>query len=713
MHTDFIRNENGIWINSQVFREEALNFQRTGSYCGDPWGSPAWVEYWEEQRRRIIEGYTVSNATITGEHYFYLNFCPILRVEDDTAKSSRKILDFPDFWDGDYNYFWARELARKGVLRSVLGPENVEMIQRIEGLEDESHRQERTKKILDGLKLDLTIKPQHYGGALNMVVGKSRRRGYSYKNASCAVRNYITNPNSLWILGAYESRFLYPKGLMTMCLDYINYLNKHTAFVMPSDEINRNSHIKASYIEYQEGVKQVGGFMTEIMSVTYKDNADAARGKNAYEVDIEEAGAFGTPGLLQASYRATEDCVKAGTIKTGMIVVFGTSGDLEGGTADYADMYNNPDKYGMFAFENQWDKEKNYVGFFHAANINLEGYYDKQGNSDKEAAKKAILREREIVLENGGTSLDLQQMMQEKPLSPNEAFTAAGTNIFPVMDLNKQLNFVKANKLDKVKGQPVHLYIDPETNKVAMEPDLSGTATPIDSLDGKIADKKGSILIYEAPIPNAPFGSYCIGYDPVTQDDGTSLACCVVFKKSVQGSASKNIIAAVWIGRNETNDENHQVVEMLAELYNTKIMFENMSQDTKTYFRRIRKLHLLALQPDAVISKSVKKSTVNRVFGCHITRELKSDGEQYINSWLKEASDYDEHGNKILNLNRIYSKRLLEELINYKSVSNRFDMVSALTMCMFQREEQVLVDEVRTAGAPKKLKRLSSLFKKY
>ena len=80
MHTDFIRNENGIWINSQVFREEALNFQRTGSYCGDPWGSPAWVEYWEEQRRRIIEGYTVSNATITGEHYFYLNFCPIQRI---------------------------------------------------------------------------------------------------------------------------------------------------------------------------------------------------------------------------------------------------------------------------------------------------------------------------------------------------------------------------------------------------------------------------------------------------------------------------------------------------------------------------------------------------------------------------------------------------------------------------------------------------------
>ena len=711
MHNDYIRSENGLWINSQVFREEAINFQKTGVYTPDPWGSPAWVEYWEEQRRRIMYGYEVNGAKITGEHYFYLNFCPIQRAEDINAKKSKKILDFPDFWDGDYNYFWAREIARKGVLEAILGLDNLDLITRIESLE-ESHRLEKTKKYLDTLHLDLTIKPAHYSGGLNIVVGKSRRRGYSYKTASTSVRNYLTNPDSLWIMGAYESRFLYPKGLMTMALNYINFINNHTAFVMPTDEINRMNHIKSSYIEYQGGVKKVGGFKSEIMSITYKDNPDAARGKDAYEVTIEEAGAFGTPGLLQASYRATEDCVKAGVIKTGMITVFGTSGDLEGGTADYADMYNNPDKYGMIGFENQWDNEKNYVGFFHAANQNLEGFYDKQGNSDKEGAKAAILKERQTVLDNGGTSLDLQQMMQEKPLSPIEAFTAAGTNIFPVMELSKQLNYVKSNNLNKTKGQAVNLYRDTD-GVVKIEADLSGRLTPIDSLDGNIADKRGAVVIYEAPIPGAPFGSYAIGYDPVTQDDGTSLACIVVFKKSVQGSNTRNIIAAVWIGRNEDNDDNHQVAEMLGELYNSKIMFENMSQDTKTYFRRIRKLHMLALQPDAVISKSIKKSAVNRVYGCHMTRELKSDGEKYIKSWLVKETDYDEDGNKVYPINTLYSIRLLEELINYKPVSNKFDMVSALIMCMFQREETILQDEVYVTKTNNKLKKLSGMFRSY
>lgn len=709
MHTDYIRNSDGIWLNTEVFREEGRHFSRNGFYCPDPTGSPAWVEYWQEQRRRIMYGYTVSNASITGEHYFYLNFCPINRVEDVNAKRSVKIFDFPDFWDGDYNYFWVREIARKGVLESVLGLDQIAIINSINSLEDPDHKHDKIKQYLDSLKLDVNINKDSYEGGFNLIVGKSRRKGYSYKNASCAVRNYITNPNSLFIFGAYEKRFLHPKGIMTMALNYINFINTHTAFNMPSDEINRADHVKASYIEYKDGRQVVGGFKSEIMSLTFKDNADAARGKDAYEIDFEESGAFGTPGLLTASYRASEDCVKAGEIQTGMIVVFGTSGDLEGGTADYKDMFLNPAKYNMLKFDNTWDTDyKSSVGFFHPANLNMEGYYDEHGNSDKEGAKKVILDARENVIKNGGTSIDIQQMMQERPLTPIEAFSSAKVNLFPTMELRKQLDYITANDLARAKGQPIYLYRDPNTNKVTSEADLGGKLNVIDSFNGVIRDKRGGIIMYEAPIESAAPGSYYIGYDPVVQDDGTSLACIIVFKRSVQGTQSKNVIAAIWVGRNEDNDDNHQIAELLAEFYNsTKIMFENMSQDTKTYFRRKRKLHLLALQPDAVISKSIKNSKVNRVFGCHITRELKSDGEKYIKSWLLEIADYDENGQPILNLNRIYSKRILEELLEYKTVSNDFDAVSALIMCMFQMQENFLVDEKSVIKSNKKLGRMN------
>ena len=74
-----IRNKDGWWINSSVFTEEARHFSKYGYYCPDPWGTPDWIDYWEEQLKRCREGYEVGGVKITGNHYFYLNFCTILR----------------------------------------------------------------------------------------------------------------------------------------------------------------------------------------------------------------------------------------------------------------------------------------------------------------------------------------------------------------------------------------------------------------------------------------------------------------------------------------------------------------------------------------------------------------------------------------------------------------------------------------------------------
>ena len=115
-----IRNADGIWINSNVFREEAIHFNKHGYFCADPTGSPAWFEYWREQRRRCIYGYTVGGATITGEHYFYLNFCPMQKIGEVIGNRSTKVYEAPDFWDGDYNYFWAREISKNGIFNMLI-----------------------------------------------------------------------------------------------------------------------------------------------------------------------------------------------------------------------------------------------------------------------------------------------------------------------------------------------------------------------------------------------------------------------------------------------------------------------------------------------------------------------------------------------------------------------------------------------------------------
>lgn len=658
-----LRDNKGKFLDIRPFNEVGRNFMKNGFYCAEPTGSSAWYDFWFEERRKCIEGYEEEDVKITGDHYFYLNYCPIQKVEDTNKKKSKKIKGFPDFWDGDYTYFWCREIARNGI----------------------------SEEDYNNLYLKAKIKEEFLNGGYNLIVGKSRRKGYSYKSAAIATKNYFHIPYSLTIFAAYDKKYLYPKGVFSMAMDYINFVNTHTAWNMPSDVINKPNagHIKASYIEYNNGIRVEKGFQSEILSLTFKDNPDAARGKDAYDIFFEESGAFGTPGLLKDSYISTQDCVMAGDIKTGMITIYGTSGDLESGTVDYANMFERPESFGFLPFVNIWDdKTSNQLtGFFHPVNLNMEGFYDENGNSFEQDAKENEIQAREKLINKGATSSELQRRMQEKPLGPSEAFASASTNTFPTMELKNQLDFVKSNNYQSIKGTPVELYY--QDGIVVAKPILDGSATPITSYYNVPTDTKSAVVIYEHPVYNPPKGLYKIGYDPVRQDNGTSLAAYIVYKSVHIGSSYSNIIVAEYIGRLENTDDIDNIGVKLAEFYNTTIMHENEITSVKNYYRRIKKLHLLALQPDNVISKVIKKSKVSRVYGCHMTSQLKDAGERYIKDWLLDIADYDEHGNPVYNYQRIYSIRLLEELLNYNRNGN-FDLISALIMCMMQVQEETL-----------------------
>lgn len=706
-----IRNSEGFWINTEIFREEAIHFSKYGYYCADPWGSPAWTEYWQEQLRRILYGYSSGGAKITGDHYFYMNFCPILltQISESRSNRSRKKKDFPHFWDGDFEFFWARQIARNGIIESLVPTEELPLY-------DEMREEVLEKKkqiLLESLHLESKISKEDLDGGLNLIVGKSRRKGYSYKNAAIGVKNYITAPESLTIYGAYEKKYLYPKGTMTMALSYIDFLNDNTAWAMPSDYIKRNDHIRASYKEYKNGIELEKGFKSEIMALTFKDNPDAARGKDAVDIFFEESGAFGTPGLLLESYSASEDCVKDGEIKTGMITIFGTSGDMESGTADYAHMFFHPEKYDLLSFENIFEADEypnQKIGFFHPVQWNMPGHMDLAGNSDTKGALESIFKDRKHLESKGATSTDLQRKAQEKPIKPSEAFAYSSINIFPKKELEARKNYLIANGFDKLKAQPVTLYRDPDTNRVVSEPDLKNKLQPITSFNYDGSSKEGAVVIYEYPIQNAPKGLYKIGYDPVRQDQGTSLAAIIVYKGIMQGSYTRNCIVAEYIGRKEEPDDVHYIAELLAVLYNTQIMYENEVPDVKTYFKRRRLLHLLALQPDAVISKSIKKSKVSRVYGCHMVDLLRDAGERYIKQWLVEVVDFDENNNPITNLDRINSLRLIEELLLYNKTGN-FDLISALIMCMFQVQEEVLNKDYGKVDTNRNARKLLEMMK--
>jgi len=231
-----------------------------------------------------------------------------------------------------------------------------------------------------------------------------------------------------------------------------------------------------------------------------------------------------------------------------------------------------------------------------------------------------------------------------------------------------------------------------EEGVVVAKPILNGRRTPITSYHNIPTDKRGCVMIYERPVVDPPKGLYKIGYDPVRQDVGTSLAAITVYKGVHKGTQYHDILVAEYVGRMELADDNDRIAEILADFYNTTIMHENEVTGVKNYFRRIKRLNLLAAQPDAVISKNIKKSKVARIYGCHMILPLKDAGERYVKDWLLTILDYDENGNPVRVIDRIFSIRLLEELIAYHRKGN-FDLISSLFMCMFQVQEEELGKE--------------------
>lgn len=654
--------------NTDKFRQSAIFFQEHGCYTLAPRGTTDYIKFWEQETNRCLNGYVAPDGdTITGYHYFYLNYSPIMKLDqvEYTDKFGNKrtrrerILGFPRFWDYDYYYFNAIEEAE--------------------------------------------LQGKH------MATLKCRQRGYSFKGASMLVRNYELIKGSKNFAVASEQKFLVGDGLLTKAWQIMDFVDKHTAWSKQRLTSTRMERVSGYKVTDEFGKQTEQGYQSSITGITLKNDPERLRGTRGKLVLFEEGGKFPN---LETAWRVEQPAVETDDGEAfGLMCLFGTGG-TEGGSFDgLKNIFYNPEAFNVLSFDNIWDdgRDNTKCGFFVPSWSNMEGndengnpkYMDKDGNSLKELAMEELIKQRNIVKDGGASQSSIDRFISERPLKPQEAVLELGKNIFPRKLLMDQLTKIRTNKKIQSMKHIVDLSWDGSGGVKATEKKSGDITTYHLKKDDK---PEGSIVIWEYPINNPPFGLYIGGCDPYDHDESftNSLGSTFIFKRVRAGEAWNDVIVAEYTGRPATAEEYYENVRKLLIFYNARLLFENERKGIYPYFTNKHCDYLLADQPDKVISEIFKDSKVQRRKGCHMTNSIRAYGEGLILEWLM-----DEYEEGHPNIERIYSEALLEELIENDGVRN-VDRVIALCMVMLYREELYQV-KVRAAKEENKQVELFSM----
>jgi hypothetical protein len=584
-------------------------------------------------------GYTAPDGDwISGYFYFYLNYTRIIKRESKTTENSRgmkitkleSIEGFPRFWDYDRAYYDVVELA------------------------------ETTNK--------------------HLAVLKARGKGYSFKGASMLVRNYFLFRDSVSYAIASEAEYLTKDGVLSKAWDMMNFVDDNTAWYKHRHKKDTGMHKRASFIRNVNGVQVEQGYKSEIIGITLKNDPHKARGKRGKLILFEEAGKF---PQLKTAWQTARPSVEEDGEAFGLMIAYGTGGTEEADYTGLKDLFYEPKAYNCLGIRNIWDEgeQDRACGFFVPQSANMKQFMDKDGNTDFVESNAAIMKERELVIENASDRTSIDRHICEQPLTPAEATLNISTNIFPKRELIKHLATIRNSKALSDLKQVGELYFNEQgIVKFEQNPklkDLTKYRIPAGH------SKSGAVVIWEHPPADIPYGLYVAGCDPYDHDStaGDSLGSVFIYKRIQTFESWYDTIVAEYTGRPDKAEDFYETVRMLLLYYKASLLYENERKGLFTYFANKHSEYLLADTPGK-IKDIVKDSTVIRGKGIHMPKEVKRWMEGLIKDWL---NDEYEVGKK--NVNKIYSEALLEELISYDPLHGNFDRVIAFGLCMIFREE--------------------------
>ena len=463
---------------TDYFRPTAIHFQKYGCITKlRPNRNPnsEYGKWIREEIRRCFYGYIRESdgAWVTGDMYFFLNYCPIMKVKKVSGKKGIRVVDFPDFLEGQWLKFIYIHQARNNA----------------------KHGAELAKRGAGKSFVMASILAKRFIlGELDESTGKISKRVESF--VASYMKNYL---NEDGILNKFES-------YIDFCAEFTQFPRKRL-----QSSIN-NMHWQMGFKETNSEVKK--GSLNEVIGISVKDSAGKLRGKRGAFIGLEEFGSF--PNLIEL-YGTLRPSMEDGDIVFGMIFAQGTSGDKDSDFSAAQKIMYSPRAFNMYPIKNDYDKigqGKNEFVYFFPAYINRNGCYNKDGVSDVTKAILEILINRYNVKYNTTDATLITKTIAEHPIVPQEAVLRTRGNLFPSAQINERLNQIDTNPniFDDV-------YVgDLIFDKAGQVKYVPSDDVPIRVYPTEDNKERGAIEFYEMPQKNREGkvfpNRYIIGHDP-------------------------------------------------------------------------------------------------------------------------------------------------------------------------------------------------------
>ena len=634
----------GLDFNPSWFTEARETYEKTGKYCAYLPGSKKFREFWKEQYKRCKYGMTVNGYTITGFHYFFLNYYTLPLVTKVQEAGKGRPEGFPSFTVAQYIWFHYLALCCK-LLK-------------------------------------------------NAALMKARGIGFSEINAAMAAAEFTVIRESNTVITCHDEGKL--RKTLKKAWHALAFLDKNTQGGMSKNKQIKNTDLEKTSGAYimDHGTKIPTGWQSTILGIV-ADDPQKIRGDRADFLLYDEAGSW--PGLETAVTQG-EALVEIGGVRFGVMVFGGTGGDKGTNLEGLRKIYYNPLEQNVLPYRHHYTEGGEVVetGFFIPAYQQMYEYLDSRGWCDPEKTKPILQNKRNSKLNNPKAYLE---HCAEYCWTAEEAFAQEGQNKFNKALIAEQLTRIRALKIgprpqagrlmpiyknDKCKFKEIENFrwIPDQLSKLQIleHPIWSDLYREQQNKERQKAEAAGKNYEEDTQVYETMQDLYIAGIDGIdigqaqtSKDTKDPSDFCIVIKKRAFGMQEPTIVA-MYKDRPQDINTAYKIAMCICKYYNAKINVEATRIGLLNWAKKEGLLSYFMRRPRATLADIRSGNT--KSYGTPATGAIIEMQTDLVATYVEDYS------------HNIWFEEILDELQKYNPENKRkFDIVASLGMVELADQE--------------------------